>query len=278
MHPSVLAAALIGLAGQAHRHVKRGMPPALVGSELIAHRGWHDQYPENSMAAFAASDSAGLPFEADVHRSADGVVVVHHDDDLVRTCGDVRQINAITADELSQVRLLHQGQLTDQGIPTLAQVLHETSVGVLLEIKMPHTKSTGLEQAVARVLDDVPDSVERVMVQSFNPLVLWRFGQLRPDYRRCQLFSRFADVQGLSPTRRYLLRTLRFNALSKPDAIAGELARMTPGVVGQLRQCGYDLLAWTMAAQGDIDVARSRGIEHLICDYLPADVRQCATI
>ncbi|HEU4464788.1 MAG TPA: glycerophosphodiester phosphodiesterase family protein, partial [Gemmatimonadota bacterium] len=52
----------------------------------FAHRGASGTHPENTMEAFRAAIERGAEgFELDVHRSADGHVVVFHDDMLERT-------------------------------------------------------------------------------------------------------------------------------------------------------------------------------------------------
>ena len=58
-----------------------------------AHRGlWNAQRPENSLSAFRSAVDAGYGIELDVHRTKDGVLVVHHDDNLKRVCGVDRRI------------------------------------------------------------------------------------------------------------------------------------------------------------------------------------------
>lgn len=64
-----------------------GKMPAQVWN--IAHRGARAFAPENTLHAFAKAKIFGCPmFEADVHRSKDGELMVHHDDELMR-CTDV---------------------------------------------------------------------------------------------------------------------------------------------------------------------------------------------
>src|SRR5690242_17262551 len=47
---------------------------------IIAHRGASREAPENTLAAFARALALGADgIELDVHRTADGGVVVHHD-------------------------------------------------------------------------------------------------------------------------------------------------------------------------------------------------------
>ena len=64
---------------------------ALAGTELleIAHRGARAYAPENTLPAFVKAAHLGSHMiELDVHCSADGELIVHHDDDL-RRCTDV---------------------------------------------------------------------------------------------------------------------------------------------------------------------------------------------
>ncbi|WP_033411776.1 glycerophosphodiester phosphodiesterase [Methylosarcina fibrata] len=69
----------------------RGTDPMRGAGVLnIAHRGARAYAPENTLAAFAKAVSFGCPMiEIDVHRSKDGELVVHHDDQLGR-CTDVK--------------------------------------------------------------------------------------------------------------------------------------------------------------------------------------------
>ena len=61
--------------------------------------------PENSLAAFAAACEAGYGIELDLQMTADGEVVVVHDDDLMRVAGDPRRIKDLTYDELTRIPL-----------------------------------------------------------------------------------------------------------------------------------------------------------------------------
>ncbi|CAG1769689.1 partial putative glycerophosphodiester phosphodiesterase 1, partial [uncultured bacterium] len=48
--------------------------------ELIAHRGANREAPENTLAAFSAALEIGVEgIELDVHATADGIPVIHHD-------------------------------------------------------------------------------------------------------------------------------------------------------------------------------------------------------
>ena len=54
----------------------------------FAHRGlWDENAPENSLAAFEKAAEAGFGIELDVQLSADGEVMVFHDENLARMTG-----------------------------------------------------------------------------------------------------------------------------------------------------------------------------------------------
>lgn len=51
-----------------------------MATKIIAHRGYSDKYPENTLTAFkAALDHGSDAIELDVHMTSDGQLVVHHD-------------------------------------------------------------------------------------------------------------------------------------------------------------------------------------------------------
>ena len=69
---------------------------------IFAHRGGCALGPENTLAAFDLGLQAGADgLELDVHLSADGVPVVHHDATLDRTTSHSGPLTAFTAAELA---------------------------------------------------------------------------------------------------------------------------------------------------------------------------------
>lgn len=75
----------------------------------FAHRGWHlDELAglENSLPAFRRAWAEGYRYvETDVHATADGVVVVHHDPNLDRTTDGSGPIATQTWEQLKQVKI-----------------------------------------------------------------------------------------------------------------------------------------------------------------------------
>lgn len=87
----------------------------------FAHRGGSNNHPENSVPAFRQAWDLGFRYlETDVQRTADGVLVAFHDNDLQRTCGVSRRISNMTWAEVSRARI--DGR---EAIPTLMELLEE---------------------------------------------------------------------------------------------------------------------------------------------------------
>lgn len=82
---------------------------------VIGHRGAASEAPENSMAALAlALDLGADALELDVHRSADGVLVVIHDPDLARTTRSRGRVSELTAAGIARADL---ADASDPAIP-----------------------------------------------------------------------------------------------------------------------------------------------------------------
>ena len=109
---------------------------------VIAHRGASHYHHENTMEAFeAAVDMQAEMMEFDVHRTNDGVLVVHHDPDIG---GDL--ISKMFHEVVSK-------KTSDSGyeIPTLETVLQYCKDKVPVDIEL---KENGYEE---QVLDTVLD-------------------------------------------------------------------------------------------------------------------------
>jgi glycerophosphoryl diester phosphodiesterase len=128
---------------------------------VVAHRGGglaagKSLYPENSRAALAASIALGAEMaELDVQKTKDGVYVVLHDTWLDRTTTCRGELIERTLEELKDCRLVIEGTgaATDEGIPTLREILEFTRDRILVNIdnKLAPSELAGMV-AIARQL------------------------------------------------------------------------------------------------------------------------------
>jgi len=133
---------------------------------VVAHRGYSRVAPENSMSAFRKAIDVGADMiELDVQKTADGVVVVWHDRDLMRLAGDPRVIAGIS---FAEVRSLEFGKLkgvefAGERIATLSEVVALAREKIKLQIELKYYgKDDGLADKVADLIrrEDFEDQCE----------------------------------------------------------------------------------------------------------------------
>lgn len=111
-------------AAHAERH--RRVAARRAGTPVLVHRGASRFAPENTLEAFAAAMDHGADgVEIDIRRSADGVLYLHHDDELGRVVQGTGPVAGRTYFELLQQPLarVHGSADADTRIPTLAALL-----------------------------------------------------------------------------------------------------------------------------------------------------------
>ena len=145
--------------------------------EVIAHRGIRDRYPENSLLAFEAALDAGVDgIELDVHGTADGVVVVHHDPVLSPAADSPiagRAIVSLSLSELDDFELAPGVVL-----PTLQEVLQAVGARAALYIEI---KARDIEAQVAAAIESVSIAKPRCAVHSFDHRIVEKFAALAPS-------------------------------------------------------------------------------------------------
>ena len=101
-------------------------------AEIVAHRGGFNLFPENTCAAFRACEGIADRIEFDVQVSADGELVVVHDDTVDRTTDGSGAVADLT---LAQLKKLDAGStfssaFAGERIPTLAEALRALPPGM----------------------------------------------------------------------------------------------------------------------------------------------------
>ncbi|MGD8215324.1 glycerophosphodiester phosphodiesterase family protein [Aestuariimicrobium sp. Y1814] len=133
-------------------------------TQIWAHRGSSAEAPENTLEAFDLAIRQGADaIELDVQLSADGVVVVCHDETIDRTTDGTGPIAAMTLAQLQQYN-----------IPTLAEVydlVADSELRVNVELKNSLVDYPGLEAAAEATLAGsrlANQTRERIIYSSFN--------------------------------------------------------------------------------------------------------------
>ena len=183
--------------------------------KFYAHRGLHGGgVPENSLRAFDLACEAGYGIELDVHITADGELVVFHDDTLDRMTTESGRVDERNAADLKAIKLA----ASEEGIPTFREVLElvDGRVPLLVEIKEDAGK-LGVTRKTAEMLAKYKGDY---IIESFNPLAIAEIKKLMPNVIRGVLSQNFLEKKEYKKPLYGLLQCLVLNVLARPDFIA----------------------------------------------------------
>lgn len=211
---------------------------------IFGHRGAREAAPENTLAAFRRAAEAGADgVELDVQCTADGVPVVFHDWTLDRTTDGQ---GALTQHTWAQLRELDAGgwfapAFAGERIPTLEEVLAwaaglDRPFLINVELKARGRGDGRLEEAVAQVLE-ASGLAHRVLVSSFNPWALWRFGRRMPEVSLGLL---------MAPDQPLPLRAGWLRRLCGADTLHPHHSLITPPFMKRARRRGIWVNTWTV--------------------------------
>ena len=152
---------------------------------IIAHRGASHYHQENTMESFeAAVEMRAEMMEFDVRRTADNVLVIHHDFDFAGS-----EIKAVSIKQVEE-----KAEAAGYRIPTLVDVLQLCKDKILLDIEL---KEAGYEEQVLETVLGILEPEQFVIssgidgairkIKDINPAI--RTGLLVGDRPRRQLLS-----------------------------------------------------------------------------------------
>lgn len=152
---------------------------------VVAHRGMAAGFPENTLAAYRNAVSLGLSaIEIDLRATADGHIVVMHDDTVDRTTNGSGRVDQMT---LAEIKSLDAGsyidpKFADLRIPTYQEVLEAlrgSGVRLVLDIK----EDDALDNERVVRLTERYGAIHDVLVGPRSVTGLQRFKRLNPTLR-----------------------------------------------------------------------------------------------
>ena len=240
----------------------------------FAHRGGAKIIPENTREGFREGLRVGAGvLELDVHTTADGTVVVIHDETVDRTTDGSGAICEMT---LAEVKRLDAGyRFTPDGgrtypyrgegvrIPTMEEVYREfTDVPINVEIK---GNRPGIEKALWRIIEGA-GAEERTLVVSEDSGTIRRFREA--SGRRVATASSSVELIFF-----WLLRRLRLSGLSKPSyqALQGPetykgLRIVTSELIRRAHERGLRVDVWTIDHEPDMRRLLGLGVDGIMTD------------
>ena len=226
-----------------------------------AHRGLHNESrPENSLPAFQAAAEAGYGIELDVQLSQDGQVMVFHDDELDRLCGEPGRMDMFTSAELQVLSLLG----TEERIPLFQEVLDCVAgrVPLIVELKT----GSHNDELCRKTLALLADYEGSYCIESFDPRIVAWFRRHAPHILRGQLS---APPKVFNMGLVGCIAAWGFSSfMGRPQFIAYQAVRRPLTIV--LAQRLSMSVTWTLTPE--LDVKRFEGLSDAVIfeGYLPS--------
>ncbi len=236
--------------------------------QVFAHRGGSALGPENTIAAFDLGVAAGADgLELDVHLSADGVVVIHHDKTLERTTSGAGPLARLTAAELARIdagcRFCRGSEFPFRGqgigVPTLREVLERyRELPIVIEMKVD---SAEMGEAVAAEVRRA-DAVDRVCAAGFGCRAVRAARAAIPEMASsaCALEVRVALYRSWV---RWPVRHVEYGGYQVPETAEGQRI-VSPSFVRHAHQADLKVQVWTVDEEPDMRRLLHWGVDALI--------------
>ncbi|RXM47753.1 glycerophosphodiester phosphodiesterase family protein [Flavobacterium sp. YO12] len=217
----------------------------------IAHRGAKAYEPENTLQAFQkALDLNSDGIELDVHVSADGHIIVIHDETIDRTTNGKGLVNNYSLAELKSFLIDGKYQ-----IPTLNEVFDLVDKKCLINIEL---KGLGTAPKVVALIEEYISeknwNYNNFIVSSFDWNMLQETSNLNPNIQIGVL------------TEENLETALAFAEKIKAKAINPDFQLLNTENVQEIQEKGFLVFPWTVNTEKDIQEMKSYNINGIISD------------
>jgi len=221
--------------------------------DVTAHRGASLEAPENSLAAFRAAIDAGATYvELDVQRTRDGVIVVAHDADFMRSAGDGRRVADLTAAEIAAIDIGRKRgeRWVGERAPTLEQAIDLARGRIRLNVELKYNvPDPGLAPAVVDLLRR-KDFLDQAVITSLDYAALKQVENIDP-----------AIVTG------HIVTAAVGNVLrTEADFLSLNTARATGRLVREAHRLGKEIHVWTVNTPDAMLRMVERGVDNVITD------------
>jgi len=217
----------------------------------VGHRGFPLAEPENTIRSFLkAFESGATAIEMDVRATADGHLVLMHDESVDRTTDGHGLVSELT---LRELKSLDAGK--GERVPTLSEALSAVRGrgGIDLDLKV-----SGYAKEVVK---ETRGLTEYVYVTSSSPEILLEVKEEEPGLRLGLI------LKGEPFRNMELAREIGASAVvPRFDLLTNELMR-------RARELGLEVYVWTVNTEGDILRALSLGVDGIITDNPPLVAR-----
>jgi glycerophosphoryl diester phosphodiesterase len=240
----------------------------------IAHRGGAGLWPENTLYGFERAAALGVDvIETDVRATADGEIVVIHDERVDRTTDGAGSVRSLTLSELKRLDAAYRFSpdggrtfpLRGRGVsvPTLGEVF-EALPRMRFNIE-PKQAAPSLAAPLCRLIRE-RGMTEKVMVASFGDSILEEFRRECPEVATSASAAEVAGFLALQRAGAAGSYGPRMQALQVPER-AGGVRVLTEEFVRAAHARNLRVHAWTVNSEDDMRRLARIGVDGVMTDY-----------
>lgn len=220
---------------------------------ICAHRGAHNNVPENSLASFRKAIELGLDiFELDIRATKDDSLVIMHDKTVDRTTDGHGAVADLTFEEIRRLHLKFGDKVTEEKVPTLEEALTVAKGKILVDLDIKVNKFSEILAVVTRT-----KTLNTVFALLYQPIYGKMIKEKSPGFRTLIRAYDEASMDTLftvTPTEAVHIDN-HFNTASVVNKIRSHGARVFINALDDA-----DKLADTHPDAFDVDVASGANI------------------
>lgn len=234
--------------------------------EVVAHRGAHDRFPENSIPAFEEAIRLGADgIEFDVRLTKDRIAVVSHWLELEKSTGGPGYLFDLTFEELRTVPLMGLSSDSEESyIPTLDEVLSRFAGRISLEIEVKGPERECAER-VAESLHTFKSYWTNFEVTSYEPALLGIISKSCPGIGVDLLFPRSEPWMTQEIISYLALGTAK---LAGARAVHLHPTQLSHKSVDLIRSHGVDVHCWDVNDAPSLEAMKQFGIKRIDTDWI----------
>ena len=228
---------------------------------VIAHRGFADCFPENTVESIRGAISLGFPsVELDVRTTRDTRLVLMHDSTVTRTTTGVGYVSNLSLADLSKVNACPR-RPDPCRIPTLSEALTPggTKISFLLDLKGEFSR-----EARARMIEVITAAgvMERTRLLSGSIPLLYFITREHPS-----VSTAFVYILGGGWEHRHAqtLSDLEVFGVETVVMFIGDIVAY-PDVVAELDAEGFEVVAATVNTRAELDEVYAVGLRNVLSD------------
>lgn len=234
-------------------------------TKIIAHRGYSERFPENTMLAFKKAIECGADgIELDMHLTKDHQLVICHDERIDRTSNGHGYIKDMTLEEIQkfcfQNHFKYDENFSQEELyaPSLNEFLDwfvDTDIFVNIEIKNNIFLYEGIINEVLASIEKY-DISNRVILSSFNHHTIQEVKHKQPAIK-CGFLT------GCS-----LLEPSKYCQTHHVECYHPFYASLTPQTIQTCLENKIELNVWTVNDINHMQEMKNAGVHHIITNCI----------